>query len=79
MKAVWACDGVSVRQHNEPVGNQDVWHYHLHVTPRYAGDDFYANYVGRWALMPPEERARYARELRAYLEDRLGHSGRFAS
>jgi histidine triad (HIT) family protein len=66
MKAAWQCAGVSTRQHNEPAGNQDVWHYHLHVTPRYAGDDFYGT---RRALMPPHERARYARELRTLLLD----------
>ena len=42
MKAAYRCDGVSTRQHNEPAGNQDVWHYHMHVTPRYQGDDFTA-------------------------------------
>jgi len=38
MKAAYSCDGTSTRQHNEPAGNQDVWHYHLHVFPRYAGE-----------------------------------------
>ena len=64
MKAIFGCDGVSTRQHNEPAGNQDVWHYHLHVTPRYAGDDFYRTHP---ALMPAEERAVYAQKLREYL------------
>jgi histidine triad (HIT) family protein len=41
MKAVYQCDGVSIRQHNEPAGNQDVWHYHLHMFPRYENDDLY--------------------------------------
>lgn len=45
MKAAYGCDGVSTRQHNEPAGNQDVWHYHLHVTPRYHGDGFYASHA----------------------------------
>ena len=31
LKETYGCDGVSSRQHNEPCGNQDVWHYHLHV------------------------------------------------
>jgi len=31
MKAAYGCDGVSTRQHNEPAGYQDVWHFHLHV------------------------------------------------
>lgn len=38
MKAAYGCDGVSTRQHNEPAGDQDVWHYHLHVVPRWHGD-----------------------------------------
>ena len=42
MKSAYNCHGVSTRQHNEPAGNQDVWHYHLHVFPRYEGDDLYA-------------------------------------
>jgi histidine triad (HIT) family protein len=64
MKVAWDCDGVSTRQHNEPAGNQDVWHYHVHVTPGYHGDGFY--HTERY-LMPAEERARYAAELRLHL------------
>jgi histidine triad (HIT) family protein len=64
MKTGLGCDGVSMRQHNEPAGNQDVWHYHLHITPRYPGDAFYGT---ARALMPAEERARLARTLRAAL------------
>lgn len=61
MKDVYRCDGVSTRQHNEPAGNQDVWHYHMHVTPRYSGDDFYRT---DRVLMAPAERAKYARRIR---------------
>ncbi len=41
MKEVYNCSGVSIRQHNEPEGGQDVWHYHLHVFPRYQDDFLY--------------------------------------
>lgn len=41
MKKTYGCDGVSIRQHNEPAGNQEVWHYHLHVFPRYEDDFLY--------------------------------------
>ncbi|PRY36092.1 HIT family protein [Umezawaea tangerina] len=34
------CAGISTRQHNEPAGTQHVWHHHVHVVPRYEGDDF---------------------------------------
>jgi histidine triad (HIT) family protein len=40
-KTTYRCDGTSTRQHNEPAGNQDVFHYHVHVFPRYTGDDLY--------------------------------------
>ncbi len=64
MKAAFACDGISTRQHNEPAGNQDVWHYHLHVIPRYPDDRFY---LTSSAIMPVPERARYADLLRREL------------
>ena len=41
MKAADRCEGVSTRQHNEPAGNQDLWHFHIHVFPRWAGDRLY--------------------------------------
>ena len=64
MKAVYSCDGVSTRQHNEPSGNQDVWHYHLHVTPRYKDDQFYSTHR---EFMPTEKRARHSKGIRDYL------------
>jgi hypothetical protein len=65
LKAVCSCDGVSTRQHNEPAGSQDVWHYHLHVTPRYEDDGFYAT---QREFMPVDQRARHAEKLRGYLQ-----------
>lgn len=67
MKRAYDCHGISTRQHNEPSGNQEVWHYHLHVYPRYEGDQLYSEEKGE--LMPAEERAAYARKLRSYLAD----------
>ena len=44
LKEALACDGTSTRQHNEPAGNQhDMWHLHVHVFPRYDGDNLYAS------------------------------------
>ena len=64
MKAVYGCDGVSTRQHNEPHGNQDVWHYHVHVYPRYRDDGLY---LTRGGPSDREERHRLARLLRDQL------------
>ena len=46
MKTAFGCPGVSTRQHNEPAGNQDVWHYHVHVFPRWHGDRLYGSEGG---------------------------------
>lgn len=65
LKEVYKCDGVSTRQHNEPAGNQDVWHYHVHVTPRYENDRLYQNQDNKyWST--PEERKPYAEKLKRY-------------
>ncbi|SMB95575.1 Diadenosine tetraphosphate (Ap4A) hydrolase and other HIT family hydrolases [Deinococcus hopiensis KR-140] len=36
LKAVSGCHGTSTEQRNEPTGNQDVRHHHLHAFPRKA-------------------------------------------
>jgi histidine triad (HIT) family protein len=69
MKAAYACDGISTRQHNEPAGNQDVWHYHMHVTPRYKDDLFYST---RPEPMAVSERAKHADILKGYLAKQAG-------
>jgi histidine triad (HIT) family protein len=68
MKDVYRCSGISLRQHNEPAGNQEIWHYHMHVTPRYLGDEFYAKYSISGEIMPPDERAEHASVLRRQVE-----------
>jgi len=54
-----------VRQHNEPAGNQDAWHYHVHVFPRFAGDDLYHTRPYP-RFVDPERRRPYAVRLREY-------------
>lgn len=63
LKHTYHCEGISTRQHNEPGGNQDVWHYHLHVFPRYSGDNLYgASYRSTTA----DERKPYADKLKSF-------------
>lgn len=64
MKRAWAPEGISTRQHNEPAGNQHVWHYHLHLFPRWSDDMLYRQM--RHAV-EPQVRALKARELAASL------------
>ena len=65
LRAAYGCPGTSFRQHNEPAGYQEVWHYHLHVFPRYEGDDLYGS---RRRNTTPDERAPYAERLRRQLK-----------
>jgi len=69
MKSAYGCDGISTRQHNEPGGDQEVWHYHLHVFPRWLGDDFYTS---EFRMTTADERAPYVDRLRTA----LGAAGR---
>jgi histidine triad (HIT) family protein len=61
MRDAFACDGISTRQHNEHGADQEVWHYHLHVFPRFSGDGLYGSDA---RLTTPAEREPYVRALR---------------
>jgi histidine triad (HIT) family protein len=64
LKEALRCDGTSTRQHNEPAGNQDLWHLHVHVFPRWDGDDLYGSWYRDASL---DERVAFAEQLRAVL------------
>jgi len=68
LKEAYGCDGTSIGQHNEPAGNQDAFHYHLHVFPRYDGDEYYtgANDNKFWPTL--EEKKPYAEKLKPYFK-----------
>lgn len=66
MKSTYGCEGISTRQHNEPAGNQDVWHYHLHVFPRYEEDQLY---LSKASPSDPDERSFYAEKLRSWIKE----------
>ncbi len=65
LKETYGCDGTSIRQHNEPAGDQHVWHYHLHIFPRYEGDNLYLNHENTYRPTS-EERKVYMNKLRNY-------------
>ena len=68
LKETYKCDGVSTRQHNEPAGNQDVWHFHLHIFPRYKEDNLYINHKD--TFWPTEEEIRpYSDKLKKYFNN----------
>lgn len=64
MRQAFGCEGISTRQHNGPAGDQDVWHFHVHVFPRFHNDGLYA---GQRLPYANEERLEAAERLRAAL------------
>lgn len=58
MKATLGCDGVNIVQNNEKASGQTVFHFHLHVIPRYNDD---GQQIG-WkpGTSDPDEQARLA-------------------
>ncbi len=73
MRQSYSCDGTSTRQHNEPAGNQDVWHFHTHLFPRYENDQLYQNHDDK-RFVSPAERLPYAEKLRNALKSNLTDS-----
>jgi histidine triad (HIT) family protein len=60
IKETYQCDGITLRQNNEPAGNQHAFHYHLHIYPRYDNDSYNENMTKKSLLSTPEERLEYA-------------------
>jgi histidine triad (HIT) family protein len=65
MQKAFGCEGISTRQHNGPAGDQDVWHFHLHVVPRFRNDGLH---TGNKAPYEIDERLEVASRLRDTLE-----------
>ena len=73
IRRTYDCQGISTRQHNEPAGNQDAWHYHVHVFPRYDGDELYTS-TPYPEFVTTEQRQPYAQRLRRYFAtEESGH------
>ncbi len=64
------CEATSTRQHNEPAGNQAVWHLHVHVFPRYDNDELYQNHDNK-RFISAAERLPYAEKLRAFFANQV--------
>lgn len=64
-KAAFGCEGVTLLQANEPAGAQTVFHFHIHVLPRWHGDGMEL----AWPVKNPsrEALAEMAEKLRAVL------------
>ncbi len=54
MKDVFGCDGVNIVQNNGVAAGQTVFHFHIHLIPRYAGD--HAGVTWKPGTLTDEER-----------------------
>jgi histidine triad (HIT) family protein len=61
---VFAADGITLTQHNEKAGGQEVFHLHVHVIPRHTGVELRAPLSYKEA---PEVLAEQATRLKAAL------------
>ncbi|MDD5438510.1 MAG: HIT domain-containing protein [Patescibacteria group bacterium] len=68
MKKSYGCDGTLFRQHNEPSGNQEMYHFHLHLFPRWEEDRFYQN-LENCRYVTASERLPFAEKLRLALQE----------
>ncbi|MBN1331269.1 HIT family protein [Candidatus Dojkabacteria bacterium] len=65
MKEIRNCGGIMIRQNNEPASDQHAFHYHMHIIPRFEGDNFHEGMAESYVAFP-EERKPYAEKLRKY-------------
>ncbi len=61
------CDGLNVVQSNGRVGQQDVFHFHLHLVPRFHGDNVLISWQNKRAGR--DELNRMAEEIRSTVEE----------
>lgn len=67
IRKTYKCTGISTRQHNESDGGQDVWHFHVHVFPRFKNDKLYQNHDKKeW--VSNEQRMIYVSKLKNYFK-----------
>jgi histidine triad (HIT) family protein len=38
MNKTYECDGINILQNNKEAAGQSVFHFHIHIIPRYKGD-----------------------------------------
>ncbi len=59
--------GLNVFQNNGVAGGQSIPHYHVHVVPRYAGEDPKALLESDSVLVPYQDRVEMAEAIAAHL------------
>ena len=58
LKTTFNADGMNIVNNNKPVAGQTVFHYHVHLIPRYSTEDsFQINYTNNMSKYTPESLA----------------------
>lgn len=68
LKKVLSCDGINVLQNNGKAAGQTVFHLHVHLIPRYTGDDVQIKWTGH---SEEADTAVLAEKLRAGFDKQL--------
>ncbi len=64
-KSALNCDGLNIVQNNESVAGQSVFHFHMHVIPRYTDDG--QTILWKPGTSDPETQSEIARKIAAHL------------
>ncbi len=67
IRDVSGCEGMNLVQSNGRAGQQDVFHFHLHIVPRFVGDQIILNWDNTPA--PAEKLSQFASEIRSKLKE----------
>lgn len=65
MKDALGCDGLNLVQNNGEIAGQTVFHFHLHLIPRYEGDDVNLTWT------PHEADSAQLEEIRAAIRKKI--------
>jgi histidine triad (HIT) family protein len=72
-KAAFSADGITLRQNNEAASDQHLFHFHLHVIPRFQGDQ--ASFNSSPNQVEHREQEAIAARLRSALQSIPGNVG----
>jgi len=68
VKAAVRADGLTLVQANERAGQQDVFHFHMHIVARFEGDRDRIRFGWQPNMPPREEFDRLAADIKARME-----------
>ncbi len=66
IRAASGCDGLNIIQSNGEAGQQDVFHFHLHLLPRYHNDEIVLDWD--FARSGRDVLDRFAADIRAHMQ-----------